>query len=168
TVAINDLYQSDIVVDADSYLYAWDVITNGTITNNGVMQINSNANPRIATQYNGDLYNNGILFNRDHANSTLSGNFIQSATGEFWMLLGTDPLHIGGRATLDGGLFVYGLAEGYVARREHEVLVADGGVNGQFSSLGFNAATLPLLQATVHYDPNRVYLDVEPTSVTTA
>lgn len=168
TVAINDLYQSDIVVDADSYLYAWDVITNGTITNNGVMQINSNANPRIATQYNGDLYNNGILFNRDHANSTLNGNFIQSATGEFWMLLGTDPLHIGGRATLDGGLFVYGLAEGYVARREHEVLVADGGVNGKFSSLGFNAATLPLLQATVHYDPNRVYLDVEPTSVTTA
>ncbi|WP_421569808.1 S8 family peptidase [Stenotrophomonas sp. PD6] len=168
TVSINGLYQSNVVVDPGSYLYAWDVVTNGTITNNGVMQINSNKNFQIATQFNGNLQNNGIFFNRDFANTTLNANFSQSAAGEFWMLLGTDPLRIKGTAALDGRLFVYGLAEGYVPRRVHEVLVADGGVNGTFASWGFNSGTLPLLQATLHYDPNRVYLDVEPTSVTTA
>jgi len=168
TVSVNDLYESDIVVDTGSYLYAWEVTVNGDITNNGVMQINSAKFVNRETDLNGTLRNNGILFNRDFAHTTLNGDFTQSAGGEFWMLLGTDPLHITGKAALDGELFVYGVAEGYVPRRVHEVLQADGGVEGRFSAWGYNAATLPLLQATVHYDPNRVYLDVEPTSVTVA
>ncbi len=167
TVAINGAMASDVVVDPGSYLYAWQVDLTGTLTNNGVVQINSSPNVSSETVLAGNVVNNGVFFNRDYPHTTLGGDFTQSASGEFWVVLGTDPLHIAGTASLDGGLYVYSAAQGYVAHDHTEVMVADGGVQGQFAWAGYNSGSL-LLDATVGYDSTSVWLDVTRADVVAA
>lgn len=165
TVSVNGSLVSDVTVGQGSYLYAWEVTLQGGVINNGVMQINSAEHVQVETRLNGDVVNNGVFFNRDFPHTTLGGDFTQSATGEYWTYLGTDPLHIEGSATLDGGLYIHGLAPGYIARHKTEILIADGGVNGEFAWQGYNAGLL--LDATVGYGADRVWLDVDRADVAT-
>lgn len=164
TVAVNGRLEAPIFIDSNSYLYAWEVEVAGNVLNRGVMQINSAEHIETPTVFEGDIVNEGIFINREHPNTSLLGDFSQSAEGQYWTILGNEPLHIGGHAALDGGLHIYKVADGYVAHHATEVLRADGGISGQFDELTWDPGLL--LEATIGYGPDRVWLDVDRVEAT--
>ncbi|NZA25248.1 autotransporter domain-containing protein, partial [Luteimonas sp. SJ-92] len=167
-VSINGSMHSSVTVDPESYFYPWEVTLHGDLTSHGVVQINAPEFVDRETVLKGDFFNYGVFINLDYPHTTLEGNFVQGAEGAFWTILGTDPLRIDGSAQLDGGLFIYDVAEGYVARTNTEVLVAEEGITGEFAWHGYNSASFALLDATVGYGSDRVWLDVERVDVAAA
>lgn len=163
-VTVNNHLDADAFIDAGTQLYAWDVIVEGTVENHGTLAINTNHNPVRQTVFKGDIVSDGVLFNGPVSSTTLEGNLELRAPGRYAFFLGDTPLHVKGRAELGGRLFVTGVAEGYVARANTEVLVADGGLHGEFSAIeGLSGL---MLQATAGYDANRVWLDVTQVDAT--
>lgn len=157
TVSVNGTFVAPITVDAGAYLYAWQVTLDGPVTNRGVMQVNSSYGEEVHTFINGDVTNEGVLVNREQANTILTGNLFLKPGGTFMVnALGNDPLRVKGRIEIDGDLYIADLAEGYVARNRTEILAAEGGITGQFA----NAYSAPLLDATLGYDATTVWLDV--------
>lgn len=157
SVSVNGKFVSPVIVDAGAYFYAWQVTLDGPVTNRGVMQVNSSSGEEVHTFINGDVTNEGVLVNRERANTILTGNLFLKPGGTFMVnALGNDPLRVKGRIEIDGDLYIADLAEGYVARNRTEILAAEGGITGQFA----NAYSAPLLDATLGYDVNTVWLDV--------
>jgi len=107
---------------------------------------------------NGDIANDGYLAVGPYPNATLGGSYTQGPDGTLTVYLGTDPLHFSGSAQLAGGLDIGGLAPGYVAHGQTEILIADGGVTGQFGAMSWRSGLL--LEATFGYGTDRVWLDV--------
>lgn len=166
TIALRGGMQSEVGVDAGSYLDVAEATLSGRLTNQGVVRFNGAPTVARETVFAGPVDNQGVFFNQGYAHTTLAGDYRQGAGGEYWMVLGSDPLRIGGSAQLDGKLYVHDVAQGYVAHRQTEVLIAAGGVNGRFASLGYRPAFL--LEATVGYGSDRVWLDVDRIDVAAA
>jgi uncharacterized protein with beta-barrel porin domain len=93
-----------------------------------------------------------------YQDAAFRGNFTQESTGNLMIPLGTKPLHFEGTASIDGALSVMGIANGYTARYRTEILIADEGVTGVFSSVSWPSSMT--LNAQVGYDANTVWLDV--------
>ena len=163
-VVVNGSLASPVVVDPGSGFWVWDVTLEGDVTNRGATFINTNQNPTRSTVIKGDFRNESIFVNGKKPTTTLEGDFVQTAGGNYIFTLGSDPLRIGGSAQIAGQLSVGGLADGYVARHDTEVMVAAGGLSGQFDT--FTVGGGLLVDATVHYDANRVWLDVDRAEVT--
>jgi uncharacterized protein with beta-barrel porin domain len=158
-VVLKDQFASDVSVAKGSQLYVWEATLQGRITNYGRLSIDT---PDVtgATRLQGEVINHGILYAGEHPRTTLGGSFTQGSDGEFWTQLGNDPLHVVGSANLDGKLYFYSYKQGYVPRAHTDVLLADGGVSGQFATMGYDTGTFSLLEATVGYGPTSVWVDV--------
>jgi uncharacterized protein with beta-barrel porin domain len=165
TVQLRGGMQSTVTIEAGAQLDVQEATVAGSVLNLGVVRFNGASSPARDSTF-ADVDNQGVFFNQGPAHTRLTGSFRQSANGEFWMVLGSDPLQIAGSAQLDGKLYVQDVAQGYVAHHQTEVLVAAGGVNGRFATLGYRPTLL--LEATIGYGSDRVWLDVDRVDVVAA
>lgn len=159
-VVLSDQFASDVQVDAGSNLFVQAAALQGRVNNSGSLFIDTVAGATSATRLQGEVVNHGVFYAGPYPQTTLAGSFTQGGDGEYWSQLGNDPLHILGAAALDGRLYFYSAKQGYVARAHTEVLLADGGVSGQFASLGYNSGAFSLLEATIGYGATSVWVDV--------
>jgi len=111
----------------------------------------------------GSVTNAGVL-GVSGSNVTVGGNYIQQGAGRLAVSLGS-ALNVTGTANLSGGdLFVTGTNTGYVVNSHTDVLTAAGGLTGTFSAL--NTASNVMLTATLNYDANDAWLNVQQVNVT--
>ncbi|UNK57201.1 S8 family serine peptidase [Pseudoxanthomonas daejeonensis] len=98
----------------------------------------------------------------------IAGNYLQSGYGsKLSVVLGYDPLHVAGTATLTSGiLHVEGVRQGYTWKSREYVLTADGGITGQFTSI--ESAPDIFLYATAGYSATQAWLDINRLEVTAA
>jgi len=126
-----------------------------SITSGGTL----NATPNVA----GNITNAGVL-GVSGSDVMVGGNYTQQGSGRLAVSLGS-ALRVSGAASLTGGdLYVTGANQGYVVNSHTEVLAAAGGLSGTFSAL--NTASNVLLNASLNYDANDAYLNVQQVSVT--
>ena len=115
-------------------------------------------------QVGGNVINAGVL---DVAGGdvTVAGNYTQQGNGRLALSLGS-ALRVTGTASLNGGdLYVTGTDSGYVVNSHTDVLSAGAGLSGTFSALD-KAGNVTLLNATINYDANNAWLDVQQVNVT--
>ncbi|MGN6312761.1 MAG: S8 family serine peptidase [Rhodanobacteraceae bacterium] len=116
----------------------------------------------IAPSIGGNVTNSGVL-QVGTSDTRIGGNYVQSG-GRLSVSLGS-ALRVTGTATLSGGdLYVYQVNQGYVANSHTDVLTAGGGLTGTFSAL--DTASSVLLTATLDYDANDAWLNVQQVNVT--
>ena len=132
------LTYSPLVVESGARAWVGGQMT--TVTNNGLLIALPSAFPRFET-------------------------FIQSATGNLGIWLGA-PLNINGTATLAGTASILGVKSGYTTSAKETLLNASRGVSGTFSSL--KAAPNVFLDASLSYDPNNVFLNINRINVANA
>ncbi|UGB37257.1 S8 family serine peptidase [Frateuria soli] len=109
------------------------------------------------------LENNGTVVVQK-TSTLVQGDYVQGAGGRLSVELG---VHLGvtGHATLNGGtLFVNGVDDGYVVSQHTDVLTTGGGLTGTFAALD-KAANI-FLDATLEYDANSAWLNVQQVNVT--
>lgn len=92
------------------------------------------------------------------ADAVFEGDYTQGSSADYQFMLGDRPMHLKGRATLDGELHVIGMRPGYIANDHTTILIADGGVGGRFWRV--IASQYLLLESTLMQDANSVWLDV--------
>ena len=115
--------------------------------------------------FGGNVDNNGQFFNGAGTPATIAGNFIQSSTGNLGVWLGSS-LRVTGTATLNGQMSILGVKSGYTTTAKETLLNAVGGVSGTFA--GLRAAPNVFLDATLSYDPNNVFLNINRIDVSKA
>lgn len=114
----------------------------------------------------GNVTNQGTLVVGTASNLVMTGNYSQSG-GKLAVSLGSS-LQITGTATLgnSAGLYVYGANQGYTKNSQTTVLSASNGLSGTFSSLTWSPSVT--LSASLFYDANDAYLNVQQISLTQA
>jgi autotransporter-associated beta strand protein len=125
----------------------------------------SAAGTMSGTQTIGGSVTNGGVLGVSGSNVTVGGNYVQQATGHLAVSLGS-TLMVSGTASLAGDLLVTGTNSGYVANSHTDVLTATGGLTGTFSSSIPIAASNVMLNATLNYDANDAWLNVQSVNVT--
>ena len=113
----------------------------------------------------GNISNDGRFFTGANAATTIGGNYQQSASGNLGVWLG-NALRVSGTASLNGTMSILGVKSGYTTSTKETLLNAGGGVNGTFSVL--KAAPNVFLDASLAYDPNNVFLNINRIDVTKA
>ncbi len=165
---------SGILTLAEQAAYTGDtrVLAGGLSLRNGLGAPN---NPRTrldiaqgATVWaRGGIYSN--ITNDGNFYSELAGifgDYTQSATGNLGIWLSSTVTSISGKATIDGQLTVLGTWNGYQASGKQLLFNAMGGVSGTFSRL--RAAPNVFLDASLSYNSNAVYLDINRINVANA
>lgn len=112
-----------------------------------------------------NVSNAGNLFTGASLPAHVWGNFSQSSTGNLGVWLGSH-LRVSGTATLNGQVSILGVKSGYTTTAKETLLNAIGGVSGTFSSL--KAAPNVFLDASLSYDPNNVFLNINRINVANA
>ncbi|MDQ3038817.1 MAG: S8 family serine peptidase [Pseudomonadota bacterium] len=115
--------------------------------------------------FGGNVSNNGRFLSGSTTPATIAGNYTQSSSGNVGVWLGS-TLKVTGAATLAGTMSILGVKTGYTTTLKETLLNAVGGVSGTFSTL--NAAPSVFLDATLGYDPNNVFLNINRIDVTKA
>ena len=115
--------------------------------------------------FGGNVSNNGRFYSGASSPASISGNFIQSSTGNLGVWLGSS-LRVTGTATIDGQMSILGVKSGYTTTAKETLLNATAGVTGTFASL--RAAPNVFLDASLAYDPNNVFLNINRINVATA
>jgi autotransporter-associated beta strand protein len=115
--------------------------------------------------FGGNVSNSGRFYSGASSPASISGNFIQSSTGNLGVWLGSS-LRVTGTATLDGQMSILGVRSGYTTTAKETLLNATGGVSGTFSAL--RAASNVFLDASLAYDPNNVFLNINRINVANA
>lgn len=113
----------------------------------------------------GTTSNAGTLYWGALNNGAIHGDFTQTASGTLGVWLG-NPLRVDGKATLAGTMSILGKKSGYVTSSKETLLSANGGVSGTFSAL--TAAPKVFLDASLSYDSNHVFLDINRIDVSQA
>lgn len=110
--------------------------------------------------------NSGRFFNGRDAGATITGNYLHANTANLGIWLGT-PLQVSGTATLQGGqVSILGSRTGYTTTSRETLLNATGGVTGTFGSV--KAAPNVFLDATLSYDANNVFLNINRIQINVA
>lgn len=115
--------------------------------------------------FGGNVSNDGRFFNGAITPATIAGNFLQSSTGNLGVWLGS-TLQVTGTATLNGQMSILGVRSGYTTTAKETLLNAAAGVSGTFSTL--RAAPNVFLDASLSYDPNNVFLNINRINVASA
>ena len=115
--------------------------------------------------FGGNVSNSGRFYSGASSPASISGNFIQSSTGNLGVWLGSS-LRVIGTATIDGQMSILGVKSGYTTTSKETLLNAIGGVTGTFSSL--RSASNVFLDASLAYDPNNVFLNINRINVANA
>ena len=124
----------------------------------------ANGGTLVSTPQVGGSVSNAGTLNVGSSNVNVAGNYTQQAGGRLGVSLGS-ALHVAGIATLSGGdLYVTGANQGYVVNSHTDVLDAAGGLSGTFSAL--DAAPNVMLTASLAYDANSAWLNVQQVNVT--
>jgi len=111
----------------------------------------------------GSVANGGVLAVAG-GDVSVGGDYAQQGGGRLAVSLGS-ALRVAGKATLGGGdVQVIGTEQGYVVSAHTDVLSAQGGLTGTFS--GLSEAPGVLLTASLGYDANSAWLDVQQVQVT--
>lgn len=114
----------------------------------------------------GNLINAGVVAVHG-GDSSVGGDYSQSATGTLAISLGS-KLAVSGAATLNGGtLRIIGAELGYVASTHTPVLTATGGLTGTFDQL-VKSTGVVFTSTTINYDGKSAWLDTTGLNVTTA
>lgn len=113
----------------------------------------------------GNVANSGRFLSGASSPATIAGNFTQAANGNLGVWLGS-ALRVSGSAALNGTISILGVKSGYTTSAKETLLNASGGVSGSFSSL--QAASNVFLDASLAYDPNNVFLNINRIDVTKA
>lgn len=137
-----------------------------SIGSGGTLAITGNSTGSATPLFNGNVTSQGTLVVGTSSNLTMQGNYYQSG-GKLAVSLGTN-LQVTGQATLTNGaaLYVYGANQGYTANSQTTVLSATGGLTGRFSTLTWSPSVT--LSASLFYDANDAYLNVQQVSLTQA
>jgi autotransporter-associated beta strand protein len=137
-----------------------------SIGSGGTLAITGNSTGSATPLLNGNVTSQGTLVVGTSSNLTMQGNYYQSG-GKLAVSLGTN-LQVTGQATLTNGaaLYVYGANQGYTANSQTTVLSATGGLTGRFSTLTWSPSVT--LSASLFYDANDAYLNVQQVSLTQA
>ncbi|MGY0556562.1 MULTISPECIES: S8 family serine peptidase [unclassified Lysobacter] len=135
----------DTTVRIDGLLLLDEVGVHGTLRNEGATAIYG-ANP-------------------DGAVHVIDGDFAQTASGRLALEVGSQ-LQVQGRADIDGEVLVTGVTEGYVFSARETFLEAAQGVNGRFGQV--SASSGVFLEATLGYDANSAWLDIDRLDVSAA
>lgn len=110
----------------------------------------------------GSITNEGVL-GVAGSDVTVAGDYTQQGNGRLAVSLGS-ALRVAGKATLGGGdLYVTGIDAGYVANSHTDVLTTGNGLSGRFAALDKPSSVL--LTATLDYDGNDAWLDVQQVQV---
>ena len=126
--------------------------------------ISAGATLSSAQSIGGSVTNAGVLNVSSSGNVSVGGNYVQQGNGRLAVSLGS-ALNVSGSASLTGGdLFVTGANQGYVVNSHTDVLSANGGLSGTFSAL--NTASNVMLSASLNYDANNAWLNVQQVQVT--
>lgn len=115
--------------------------------------------------FGGNVNNAGRFLAGASTPASIAGNYLQTASGTLGVWLGS-PLQVSGQASVDGTLAVLGVRSGYTTTARETLLSANGGVQGRFSSL--KAASNVFLDASLSYNPNTVFLDINRIDVSKA
>ncbi len=115
--------------------------------------------------FGGNVSNNGRFFSGATTPANIVGNFIQSSTGNLGVWLGS-TLRVTGTATIGGQMSILGVKTGYTTVAKETLLNAGAGVSGTFATL--RAAPNVFLDASLSYDPNNVFLDINRINVANA
>ena len=115
--------------------------------------------------FGGNVSNSGRFYSGASSPASITGNFIQSSTGNLGVWLGSS-LRVSGTATIDGQMSILGVKSGYTTTSKETLLNAAGGVTGTFASL--RAAPNVFLDASLAYDPNNVFLNINRINVANA
>ncbi len=110
--------------------------------------------------------NNGRFFNGRDVGASITGNYLHTSSANLGIWLGT-PLQVNGTATLQGGqVSILGNRTGYTTSARETLLNASGGVTGTFSAV--RAAPNVFLDATLGYDANNVFLNINRIQINAA
>lgn len=129
------------------------------------LNVGTNGTVWASGAFGGDVVNNGKFLSGASTPASIAGNFSQTATGNLGVWLGS-KLNVGGSASLAGTMSILGVKSGYTTSAKETLLTATGGVTGTFGSL--KAATNVFLDASLAYDPNNVFLNINRIDVTQA
>lgn len=125
------------------------------------------------TRVFGNVDNGGSVFLIGADSSgTIEGNYIQRSGAQLMIALGAKALQVTGTATLDGGVLINGIVNGYVPQdgKRQDLVHAGAGVSGQFATPATVTQNtgLALLATQYGYDANNAWLTLDRVSVTSA
>lgn len=151
------------------YTGATNVLAGGLSIRSGLsasaLAVSSGATVWASGNFGSSVGNGGKFFvDADNATS-IAGNYTQAASGTLGVWLG-NALSVTGNATLAGELAILGVKNGYTTSSKETLLSAAGGVSGTFANLA--AAPSVFLDASLGYDANDVFLDINRIDVTHA
>ena len=129
------------------------------------LSISDGATVWASGSFGGNVNNSGRFLSGASTPANVTGNFIQSSTGNLGVWLGS-TLKVTGTATVNGTMSILGVKSGYTTTAKETLLNAAGGVSGTFSSL--KAAPSVFLDANLAYDPNNVFLNINRIDVSKA
>ncbi|MFT4179421.1 MAG: S8 family serine peptidase [Thermomonas sp.] len=115
--------------------------------------------------FGGNVSNSGKFLSGASTPASIAGNYTQSSTGNLGVWLGS-KLQVTGSASLAGTMSILGVKTGYTTSAKETLLTANGGVSGSFSSL--KAASNVFLDASLGYDANNVFLNINRINVANA
>lgn len=115
--------------------------------------------------FGGNVSNSGRFLNGATTPARISGNYSQTSAGNLGVWLGS-ALHVDGSAALNGTVSILGVKSGYTTTAKETLLNANGGVTGTFSTV--KAAPNVFLDASLGYDPNNVFLNINRIDVSKA
>jgi len=127
----------------------------------GAADIASGATLSGMSAIGGNVGNAGTL-GIANGNVSVGGNYVQQATGQLAVSLGSS-LEVAGTAAIAGNLQVTGTNAGYTVNSHTLVLTAAKGLTGTFANV--TTASNVLLVATPGYDANDAWLNVQQVTV---
>ncbi|WP_336618866.1 S8 family serine peptidase, partial [Stenotrophomonas sp. PS02300] len=110
----------------------------------------------------------GVALLEANITAVIEGNYQHRANARFSTALGANGLQVTGTATLEGGsVNVRTVVDGYVPQsgQKQALITAGQGLTGQFGRVDFGG---PVLNATLAYDANIAWLNINRVNVTTA
>lgn len=132
---------------------------------NSVLSISPGALVYASGTFGKSVGNSGFFINGRDSGATVAGNYTQGSSGNLGIWLGT-PLQVNGTASIAGQLSLLGTRTGYTTQAKETLLKANGGLSGTFASV--RSAPNVMLDATVGYDANNAFLNINRINVTAA